>query len=47
MFSNVSAKNVRSSSTDGFVTKLATCTPQQADVLTESILNMLALYLSQ
>ena len=26
---------------DGFVTKLATCTPQQANVLTESILNML------
>jgi len=26
---------------DGFVTKLATCTPQQANVLTESMLNML------
>ncbi|XP_051800523.1 E3 SUMO-protein ligase ZBED1-like [Acanthochromis polyacanthus] len=35
------AKKVRSSSMDGFVTKLATCTPQQANVLTESILNML------
>lgn len=39
--SGFSAKKVRSSSMDGFVTKPATCTPQQANVLTESILNML------
>uniref|UniRef100_A0A3Q1B1H2 HAT C-terminal dimerisation domain-containing protein n=1 Tax=Amphiprion ocellaris TaxID=80972 RepID=A0A3Q1B1H2_AMPOC len=37
----VRAKKVRSSSVDGSVTKPATCTPQQANVLTKSILNML------
>ncbi|XP_060759497.1 E3 SUMO-protein ligase ZBED1-like [Neoarius graeffei] len=36
-----SAKKARSSSLDGFVTKPTRCTPHQANVLTESILNML------
>ncbi|XP_026036213.1 zinc finger BED domain-containing protein 1-like [Astatotilapia calliptera] len=39
--SSRTAKKIRSSSMDDFVTKPTTCTPRQADVLTESILNML------
>ncbi|XP_063324202.1 E3 SUMO-protein ligase ZBED1-like [Pelmatolapia mariae] len=39
--SSRTGKKIRLSSMDDFVTKPTTCTPRQADVLTESILNML------